>query len=67
MFILIKWSDINKTNLNQFRFLNTPVAKILAIYIGDNKDKKADSDIAHSFEAKLLLARSIYIMLIINL
>ena len=67
MFILTKWSDVNIINIDQIRFLNVPVAKILAVHTGGNEAKKADSNIAHGLEAKLLLARGARIMLTTNL
>ena len=67
MFILTKWSDVNAINIDQLRYLNAPVAKILAVHTGGNEAKKADSDIAHGLEAKLVLARGARIMLTTNL
>ncbi len=67
MFILTKWSDINTVNIDQLRSLNIPVAKILAIHMGRNKAKKANSDITYNFEAKLLLARGACVILTSNL
>ena len=46
---------------------NAPVAKILAVHTGGNEAKRADSDVAHGIEAKLLLARGARIMLTTNL
>ncbi len=67
IFILTKWSDVNAINIDQLRSLNAPVAKILAVHTGGNEAKKADSDIAHGLEAKLVLARGARIMLTTNL
>jgi hypothetical protein len=67
MFILTKWSDVNAINIDQLRYLNAPVAKILAVHTGGNEAKKADSGIAHSLKAKLVLARGSRIMLTTNL
>jgi ATP-dependent DNA helicase PIF1 len=53
--------------MDQLRSLNVPVAKILAVHTGGNEAKKADSDIAHGLEAKLLLARGARVMLTSNL
>ena len=67
MFILTNQSDIIKINIEQLKSLNTPVAKILAIHTSDSEIKKADTDVAYSLEAKLLLTKGSRIMLTINL
>ncbi|CAB4386689.1 unnamed protein product [Rhizophagus irregularis] len=66
MFIM-KWADVNITNIDQFRSLNVPVAKILVVYTGKNEAKKADSNIAYGLKAKFLLVRDARVMLNTNL
>jgi hypothetical protein len=66
MFIT-KWTDVNVTNIDRFRSLNVPVAKILVVYTGGNEAKKAESNIAYGLEAKFLLVRGARVMLNTNL
>ncbi|CAG8789524.1 70_t:CDS:2, partial [Racocetra fulgida] len=56
MFILPKWSDIDAINIDKLGSLNCPIAKILAVYTGDQEAKKADFDVAKGLESQLLLA-----------
>ncbi len=67
MYILTKWINVYVINIDQLKLLNVPVAKILTVHTDSNEAIKADSDIAHSLKAKLLLARNAHIMLITNL
>ncbi|RHZ48240.1 hypothetical protein Glove_554g29 [Diversispora epigaea] len=60
-------SEVNIINMDKLRALNVPVVKIHAIYTGGNETKKADSDIVRGLEAQLLLARSTYVMLTVNI
>jgi len=66
-FILTKWSDVDAVNMEQLELLNVPVAKLLAVHTGGNEAKRANSDVAHGLEAKLLLARGSRVMLTSNL
>jgi ATP-dependent DNA helicase PIF1 len=67
MFLLTKWCDVNKINIEQLRSLNVPVAKILAVHTGGNEAKRAESNAAHGLESQLLLARGSRVMLTTNL
>ncbi|CAG8690619.1 9574_t:CDS:2, partial [Scutellospora calospora] len=61
-------TDVNLVNMNMLRSLNILIAKILAVHNrGDNEAKNANSDIANSLEAELLLAKGARIMLTANL
>ncbi|CAG8846512.1 34800_t:CDS:1, partial [Racocetra persica] len=67
MFILPKWSEVDAVNLNKLEFLKNPVVKVLAKHTGDQKAKKADSDIAKGLETQLLLTKDARVMLTANL
>ncbi len=49
------------------QLLNQLVAKIYAIYTNGHEAKRANLDIAKGFEAELLLAKRLHIMLMANL
>ncbi|CAG8724628.1 14520_t:CDS:2, partial [Cetraspora pellucida] len=57
IFILPRWSDVNAVNIDKFRLLNVPIAKINTKHTSGVEVKRADSDTAHGFEVQLLLTR----------
>jgi len=67
VFILTLWVNVDKVNIDMFRSLNRPVAKILAIHTGGPEIRRANSDVAKGLEAQLLLAKGARIMLTVNL
>lgn len=67
IFILTKWADVDRVNIEMLCSLNRPVAKILAIHTGGIEAKRANSDVAMGLEAQLLLAKGSRIMLTANL
>jgi len=67
VFLLTKWSDVDRVNIEKLRSLNRPVANILAEHTGRKDAKNADSDVAKGLEAQLLLAKGSRVMLTANL
>ncbi|CAG8802972.1 2782_t:CDS:2, partial [Cetraspora pellucida] len=65
-YILPKWSEVDKINIEKLKSLNCPIAKIVATHTGIGA-KNADSDVAMGLEAQLLLAKGAQIMLTANL
>ena len=67
VFILTKWADVDRVNIEMLRRLNRPVAKINAVHTGGREAKRANSDVAMGLEAQLLLAKGCRVMLTANL
>jgi ATP-dependent DNA helicase PIF1 len=67
VFILTRWEDVDRVNIEMLRKLNRPVAKICAVHTGGREAKHASSDVAKGLEAQLLLAKGCRIMLTANL
>src|SRR6266498_85916 len=66
-FILSKWNDVDRVNIEKLTSLNRLVAKIQAIHTGGSEAKRADSDVANGLESLLLLAKGSRVMLTANL
>ena len=60
-------SDVFEFNIDRFKSLNCPVARINAIHEGGFEARKADLDVAKGLERQLLLARGARVMLRTNL
>jgi len=65
--VLPRKSDVSEFNIDRFKSLNCPVARINAIHTGGSEARKADSDVAKGLECQLLLARGARVMLRTNL
>ena len=50
VFILITWVEVNIINMESFRLINRPVAKIMTVHTSGNEAKKATSDVAKGFK-----------------
>ena len=67
VFVLTKWTDVDRINIEMLRNLNRPVAKIITVHTGGQEAKRANSEIAKGLEAQLLLAKGSRVMLTANI
>jgi ATP-dependent DNA helicase PIF1 len=67
IFILTKWVDVDRVNIEMLGKLNRPVAKIKAVHTGSSEAKRANSDVAKGLEAELLVTKGCRVMLTSNL
>ena len=60
-------SEVNEFNINKLRSLNSPVARINAVYTGGSESHKADFNLTKGLAPYLLLSRGSRVMLRTNL
>ena len=66
-FLLTKWADVDRVNIEMLRRINRPVAKIEAVHTRGREAKRATTEVAKGLELHLLIAKGSRVMLTANI